>query len=112
MSEIDATNQPESQLAKQPTQDFRSYLKSELEKRCQKNNQFSLRGFARLLEIEPSSLSKILNGKRRITASMFERLAKKLNLSPEEITSYLANVEIKDSSVRPSPVEDVNQLPH
>lgn len=80
----------------QANRDFRDYLKGELERRCQKNSQFSLRGFARMLEIEPSSLSKILNGKRRVTATMLERLGKKLNLSEEEISEFHSIESKKD----------------
>lgn len=71
-----------------PNQDFRQYLREELARRCQKNTQFSLRGFARMLEIEPSSLSKLLNGKRRITEAMLQRLAQKLQIPGAELAKY------------------------
>lgn len=62
--------------------DFRSYLQAELIRRCRANPKYSLRAFARTLRIEPSALSKILNGKRRITTVMFRQLSKRLALDP------------------------------
>jgi uncharacterized protein (TIGR02147 family) len=63
---------------------FRGYLQEELLKRCRTNRGYSLRAFARALDIESSALSKILNGKRAVTPKMYARLSSRLNLSPSE----------------------------
>jgi transcriptional regulator with XRE-family HTH domain len=85
-----------------PNQDFRQYLREELARRCQKNTQFSLRGFARMLEIEPSSLSKLLNGKRRITEAMLVRLAQKLNIPGADLAKYRNSQAQVGDTLQPS----------
>src|ERR1700722_13528593 len=42
-------------------QDFRKFLQQELARRCAKNPGYSLRAFATSLQINPSTLSHILN---------------------------------------------------
>jgi plasmid maintenance system antidote protein VapI len=69
-------------------QDFRSFLQDELDKRCKKNPRFSLRAFARTLEVEPSALSKILHGKRALTPKMLMRMASQLGLPEQEIERF------------------------
>lgn len=66
------------------TQDFQSYLQQELLRRCKANPKYSLRAFASVLQIESSALSKILNGKRRVSTPTFEKLASRLGLGPHE----------------------------
>lgn len=69
---------------------FRDKLRDTLVEKTKKNPSFSLRAFARQLDIESSSLSQIINGKRTLTDRMCKRLAPKLNLSPFE-TEKLMN---------------------
>ena len=47
--------------------------------RCQKNPQYSLRAFARSLDLESSFLSKLLSGKRNITPEVFKKISAKLS---------------------------------
>lgn len=49
-----------------------------------RNPSFSLRAFSRKLSVSPSALSEILNGKRRISRKLAERLVHNLCLSPKE----------------------------
>ncbi len=72
-------NQPE---------EFRLYLQQELVSRCRDNPAYSLRSFARNLKIEPSALSKILRGKRKISPQMFRHMADRMGLSPDEQKKY------------------------
>lgn len=67
---------------------FRTYLQQELVTRCKKNPSYSLRAFARSLEIEASGLSQILRGKRKLSVKMTKRLAQKLDFSLEEIQHF------------------------
>ncbi|MGB0452538.1 MAG: TIGR02147 family protein [Bacteriovoracaceae bacterium] len=83
MDQVSNQNQDQEKL-----RDFRTYLQRTLVMRCKENPQYSLRAFAKSLEIEPSALSKILNGKRSITAKMYERLSQKLDLSGEDYEYY------------------------
>ncbi len=61
-------------------------LREKLDELKTRNNSFSLRAFARLLEVSPASLSEFLNGKRVLSPKMINKLAEKLCLSPEEFT--------------------------
>ncbi len=64
--------------------DFRLFLQQELVRRCRENRNYSLRAFARHLNLEPSFLSKLLRGERNITIDMFRKLADRLLLEPQE----------------------------
>lgn len=68
------------QLTKDYQEIIRIFLKRELLKRCQNNPKYSLRSFSRALDIEPSFLSKILAGKRSVSAQTFSRISKRLDL--------------------------------
>ncbi len=77
------------QSANQKTSmDFRRHLQSELVLRCQKNPQYSLRSFAKLLGVEPSSLSRILRGQRNLTRTMLYRLAMRLDMDSKQIEQF------------------------
>jgi hypothetical protein len=69
---------------------FKKAIQSEFSKRVKKNSSYSVRAFAQFLEIEPSSLAQILNGKRKLTDKMCVRLATRLNFSPLKVRSLLA----------------------
>ena len=50
-----------------------------------KNPMFSLRAFARKLNLPPSALSEILNGKRTVLDAIAQRLQEKEVVSGDEI---------------------------
>jgi uncharacterized protein (TIGR02147 family) len=54
-----------------------------------RNPAFSLRSFARRLAISPSALSEIMNGKRRVSRKIAERVATRLCLEPREHQALL-----------------------
>ena len=54
-----------------------------------KNPSFSLRAFARRLNLSPSALSEILKGKRRVSKKLANRVVSNLCLNPEEARSLL-----------------------
>ncbi|MDH4468350.1 MAG: TIGR02147 family protein [Bacteriovoracaceae bacterium] len=64
---------------------FRFRLQGELLARCRSNSSYSLRAFAKLLEVSPSALSAMLRGKRRITKKSAEKMGLKLGMGLEEI---------------------------
>ena len=73
-------------------------LKGELSGRIERNPRYSIRAFARSLEIESSALSQILAGTRLISARLIERIFSKLELSPEEQKRFLVSLaQIKQS---------------
>lgn len=60
-------------------------IKSEFEKKCERNKQYSLRSFSRDLEMDVSNLSKILSYQKPVGKNLREKLAKKLGFTEEEI---------------------------
>ena len=64
------------------------FLQQELIGRCQKNPNYSLRSFARALDVSSSALSAMLNGKRTITLSSIDRLGTAIGLEPKDINRY------------------------
>lgn len=72
-------------------QDYRDFLRDSLESRLQKNSKYSLRAFARDLNIAPQILSSVLNGKKGISNQMAAKLAIRLNLNDQE-SSYFCDL--------------------
>lgn len=68
--------------------DFRLFLQNEFVRRCRNNPRYSLRAFARTLQVDDSTLSKILNGKRVLGKQATRRLALKLNLGAEAVAEF------------------------
>ena len=63
----------------------RDWLEQELERRCSRNNQYSLRAFARDAGLSVSGLSQILSGKQGVSAERVVALADKLGATVDEI---------------------------
>ena len=74
-----------------PSNSFRLRLQSELAERCAGNSQYSLRSFALHLDIDHSTLSQLLRGKRRLTEATIHTLGSALKLSRDEVDAYLAH---------------------
>ncbi|MEE6249844.1 MAG: TIGR02147 family protein [Bdellovibrionota bacterium] len=75
-------------LKKHSQKHFRLYLERELQRRVKSNSGYSLRSFARDLDTDPSLLSKLIRGKRKISNKQIDRLGKLLNLSLRSIESF------------------------
>jgi transcriptional regulator with XRE-family HTH domain len=58
-------------------------LVSALAERKRRNPNYSLRAFAKNLEISPSHLSLLMNGKKRLTPELANKIASKIDLSPD-----------------------------
>lgn len=76
---------------------FRARLQQELVNRSRKNPQYSLRSFAKSLQIQSSALAEMLSGKRTITKKTIEKLGLSLGLSMEELNHYQAVKSQKSS---------------
>jgi len=72
-------------------------LKQELQRRCEKNPNYSMRAFAKALGVSHTFLSMLLKGKRPFTAKMFERIIDVLNLSPKEQKRLLGKLKVDES---------------
>lgn len=84
--------------------DFRDRLRDELLTRIRANPRYSLRALARSLEIDPSALSKILQGKRALGPRLVRRLGARLGLGPAELQVYLDELrgdELAESDYAP-----------
>jgi uncharacterized protein (TIGR02147 family) len=81
------------------TSSFRQWLQSELTDRCRKNPRYSLRSFALLLDLEPSSLSKILAGKRNPTAKIIIKICERLSVGPFQTDCFVKAASKKQVSV-------------
>lgn len=66
----------------------REFVSAILRRRQNRNAAYSLRAFARDLEIAPAHLSQVLNGKRRLSPDLASRLASKLSLNIRQ-TEYV-----------------------
>ncbi len=64
-------------------------LKSEFEERRTRNPNFSLRSFARWLEISPAQLSQLMSGKRPMTLKMARKISGRLGHSPAERLEFI-----------------------
>jgi transcriptional regulator with XRE-family HTH domain len=74
-------------------QNFRDYLQNEFLLRCRKNPRYSIRAFARAMNIDHSTLSQLLRGKRPLTHAMINKLGQNLKLDESQIKMFLKNVK-------------------
>jgi transcriptional regulator with XRE-family HTH domain len=68
--------------------DFRKFLADELVRRSENSPRYSLRAFARHLDVDSSFLSKILNGKRTVTLRTIHMFGEKLNLPTQDLQRF------------------------
>ncbi len=68
---------------------FTVFLRHELSRRIQKNPKYSLRSFARDLNIPLSSLSMTLSGDRAPSKKFITKVSSKLNISPVQTRHFL-----------------------
>ena len=78
--------------------DLKTYLQEELVLRCNRNPSYSLRSFAKAIGVSPSFLSKLLNGQRRITEEVFQKIVTNLNLEPDVRNAFMGE-EAKSSEL-------------
>lgn len=71
---------------------FQEQIKLSFEKKCRRNSQFSLRSFARSLGVSPASVSGLLNGKRKPSLKMIEKVGLALGLESQEILKYKRSI--------------------
>lgn len=77
-------------------QDFNAIIKSELNRRMTENQRYSLRGFARALKMDPSTLSKILSGQRKISEKAQSKMLIKLGINTNEISDLFSSISDED----------------
>ncbi len=65
-------------------EDYRVFLNTKYHDRCEKNPNYSLRSFARDLEMNPSCLCNVLKGKQGLSPKSAQKIAENLKLSSTE----------------------------
>ncbi|WP_372368749.1 hypothetical protein [Candidatus Uabimicrobium sp. HlEnr_7] len=68
------------------------YLENELQRRIDNNCNYSLRAFAKSLEIDASFLSKILLRKQPLALKKAEHLAQKLHLQSSQRKKFILSI--------------------
>ncbi len=96
---------------------FIAILKNELAKRQLKNPKYSIRSFARDIEIDSSSLTSILNGKRAFPIKQAQILFDKLKLTEvqrynflESLTTFQTRKKVSKKLTSPDLIEPSNPL--
>ncbi len=91
--------QKENKIHKGTEEPLLNNLRSELERRKKVNPSYSLRAFAKSLEMDASNLSKLLSGQTTVGTKLRMKLAKKLGMSDEDLRhfGYLEGQVVKDS---------------
>lgn len=64
--------------------DFRTFIEAEFEKAKVKYSKLTLRKFAELIDVSPSTLSRILNGSREASSYIQQKIKRNLNQLCEE----------------------------
>lgn len=80
-----------------PYSDYREILKNEYEERLAKNPSYSLRAFARDLDVAPSRIVEILNRTRGLSRIVASRIVKRLGLSANEAEIFFHLVDAEHS---------------
>lgn len=68
--------------------EYREFLKYILEGLKKKNSSFSLRAFAKKLEMQPSFLSEILASKKRLSLEKALQISRVIRMNPRETTFF------------------------
>ncbi len=77
--------------------DFHQFLLDKFLAKRKRNPSYSLRAYARDLDLPPGRLSEIINKKRLPTSKMINKIADNLLLSPNAKAAFIANNKSKES---------------
>ena len=77
-----------------PSHSYRDQLASELTRRKSVNQAFSLRAFAKSLEVSPAFLSKVLSGQKDLSATTAYAFAQKLGYNADETAQFCQLVQL------------------
>lgn len=87
---------------------YREIIRSALDERLRKNHRYSLRSFAKALDVSPALLSGVLSGKKRVTSKLSPHFVKKLGLGAVEGKVFSLLV-LKDECRDPQELARVQQ---
>lgn len=77
--------------------EFSDYLREQFIAKVKINKNFSLRSYARFLDIHFATLSQFMSGKRAITKKTIRKLAPRLNATDEHMSQWLSSIEKKSA---------------
>jgi len=92
---------------------YRTYLRDKLIEKKKINPQFSLRSFSKVLGVQPTFLSYILNGKRDLSDEMIEQFIERLKISGKEAKIFELIVKLektKNVSIKNKILETLKQI--
>ena len=90
---------------------YREFLRSELDRRVNKNPRYSLRAFSRFLGVDVGALSRLLANKQTITLRTANKICQNLGLDEEERRHFLDSVTHDRSKIgNKSPEVDLESL--
>jgi predicted enzyme related to lactoylglutathione lyase/plasmid maintenance system antidote protein VapI len=72
---------------------FAAVLRAELTRRCARNPSYSLRAFARALDVDHATLSQILRGKRALTRDTILDLGQRLGLETSRLEAFVRDAQ-------------------
>lgn len=82
------------------TQNVTELIRKEFLLRCQKNESYSLRAFARHLNVDHSLLAKIIRGQKDLSKKMAFQVGEKLGMTSSEVLKVIENSQkIVDSQL-------------
>jgi len=90
--------------------DYKDIIKTKFSERCERNNHYSLRAFARDLGISPQRLSHILNGRHGISETAAEAMALKLGMNQEETQIFCMLVQEKHARSKVAKNQAIQKL--
>ena len=105
--------QPEPTKQASHTKSYRTLLREILAEKQSKNPHFSMRAFAKVLGIQPSFLSLVLNGKRDISDETVGMIAEKLELNSvqsRELSILVRLEKVKNTNQRQQLLQDLKIL--
>lgn len=84
---------------------FQNVLADQLKRKRDKNSQFSLRAFARSLDMSPAHLSNLINGRKNLSPKFAQKIIDKLDLSENERFELAQDIII---NLKSNPVKKLN----
>ena len=76
---------------------YRHYIEREFQARCRRNPSYSLRAYARDLDVHPAKLSEVIRKTCGLSAQSASQLAPKLKLTEQESEHFITLVEAEHS---------------
>ncbi len=76
---------------------FKLWLQKQFTDRCQKNSRYSLRAFSGLIDLDASTVSQILAGKRAPSQKAMMKICEKLSATPKDL-KMLGVAELEEGS--------------